>query len=253
MGPRPNGRGKQAAQTGFLARMTASMGPRPNGRGKRVLATADAPERQRQWGRGQTAAESRRWSGRVSCAICVNGAAAKRPRKAGQQGGGGGGRVGVNGAAAKRPRKDRLPSQRLHVAIASMGPRPNGRGKRACQAGGAPRHMRQWGRGQTAAESMRRGRRPVAASARQWGRGQTAAESRRRTAGMGGRTWRQWGRGQTAAERGRRSRGILPDLCVNGAAAKRPRKVQVRRRLNPDVRRVNGAAAKRPRKVGAGH
>ena len=58
------------------------MGPRPDGRGKVVAVICIAGAALRQWGRGQTAAES---GGRLRYDAClqasVNGAAARRPRK----------------------------------------------------------------------------------------------------------------------------------------------------------------------------
>ena len=154
-----------------------------------------------------------------------------------------------------------------------MGPRPNGRGKvnpgdcRLCVQG------RQWGRGQTAAESPTSFEKTTVGSVRQWGRGQTAAES---AIARPPPIWdirRQWGRGQTAAESGRACRRRSHTHGrVNGAAAKRPRKVGVPRKLMAGFPRrqwgrgqtaaesrrtarracrppgVNGAAAKRPRK-----
>ena len=202
------------------------MGPRPNGRGKRQ---ARSPPNNAQG---------------------VNGAAAKRPRK------------------AERPRHDH--GRRRH---ASMGPRPNGRGKNQTNALTVLERLRQWGRGQTAAErpaarsapgptgSASMGPRPngrgkcVAAASispgdfvRQWGRGQTAAERLRGMPARAGGRLRQWGRGQTAAEsregkegagRVRASMGPRP----NGRGKWPP--------TTPSLmfRSVNGAAAKRPRKV----
>ena len=59
MGPRPDGRGKAAERAGQdLCAIYASMGPRPDGRGKRLeRGSARGQAHQRQWGRGQTAAE----------------------------------------------------------------------------------------------------------------------------------------------------------------------------------------------------
>ena len=85
---------------------------------------------------------------------------------------------------------------------------------------------RQWGRGQTAAESVRRiftSPRPIS---RQWGRGQTAAESRAPAFAATVPALRQWGRGQTAAERRTWATPRIKPPCVNGAAAKRPRKAR---------------------------
>ena len=178
-----------------------------------------------------------------------------------------------------------------------MGPRPDGRGKPCCgqrlqkkrpgvngaaarrprKGGGRPRmsaskRRRQWGRGQTAAESCARGRTRDGRALRQWGRGQTAAESPAPCAIRDRHPQRQWGRGQTAAERSAKianmefgriaSMGPRPDgrgkpqgfqywvfdFRVNGAAARRPRKGRARSRATRAARGVNGAAARRPRK-----
>ena len=133
--------------------------------------------------------------------MSVNGAAAKRPRKERLLG-----RLlcvagGVNGAAAKRPRKGVAANVAVLAQVASMGPRPNGRGKGNGRGNGlfsGPASMgpRPNGRGKlksTILEVITRGvngaaaKRPrkvalpwvlaVLAWRRQWGRGQTAAES----------------------------------------------------------------------------
>ena len=105
MGPRPDGRGKMLAAPFSEAILFASMGPRPDGRGKMTKARADVIARQRQWGRGQTAAES-----------LGPGRSHTRPPR-------------VNGAAARRPRKVAPVYDLGRTGTASMGPRPDGRGK----------------------------------------------------------------------------------------------------------------------------
>ena len=170
------------------------MGPRPNGRGKRPI----------------------RWP--PGCALCgVNGAAAKRPRK------------GPGAARCRRP------------PLASMGPRPNGRGKArtaaaarpTCSVNGAaakrPRKaaldtsrmmcsLRQWGRGQTAAERVGAARnvsgRAASMGPRPNGRGKAIFAA----AAAAQLLMRQWGRGQTAAERVR-----LADIRVELGASMGPR------------------------------
>ena len=203
------------------------MGPRPDGRGKWQTQQAPQPPASRQWGRGQTAAESR-----LPTRSC--------PRR----------RPGVNGAAARRPRKVDHLDNNSRNNDASMGPRPDGRGKQKARALAIPPHLRrQWGRGQTAAESrMRAVCQQSPLRQRQWGRGQTAAESRRaeRTvitcmASMGPRP----------DGRGKRPPATPPDSAscrVNGAAARRPRKAGRAAAPHAPVRGVNGAAARRPRK-----
>ena len=298
MGPRPNGRGKAPACCEFQCPLgvngaaakrprkghrsrapasgrPASMGPRPNGRGKYMAACLTAAVVVRQWGRGQTAAESailragdrqvsRRQWGRGQTAAESAGAAVVGCRT-----------FSVNGAAAKRPRKVGNPAAaKARGLSASMGPRPNGRGKFLFDIGGAGGHGRQWGRGQTAAESCHRvfGGREYRASMgpRPNGRGKHGP-----AAITAGTLTRQWGRGQTAAER-RKFRGSL--CLVVGASmgprpngrGKPPDRMLAARGLTasmgprPNGRGkridsswlwlgagVNGAAAKRPRKVGA--
>ena len=83
-----------------------------------------------------------------------NGAAAKRPRKGAGAARWPGMPSGFNGAAAKRPRKDTECAPAIGWAgLASMGPRPNGRGKTSTARGMTGTCTLQWGRGQTAAES----------------------------------------------------------------------------------------------------
>ena len=201
MGPRPDGRGKLAPQPGSTwcrgvngaaarrprkARICqrhrtcslASMGPRPDGRGKTLNSVWPVICPPRQWGRGQTAAESRAQGGTRRPGSRVNGAAARRPRKVFWPTSRFQLSLSVNGAAARRPRKDSriyMPSVimdrrqwgrgqtaaerarpgRAHLPPpkASMGPRPDGRGKASAAARVRPADVRQWGRGQTAAES----------------------------------------------------------------------------------------------------
>ena len=81
-----------------------------------------------------------------------------------------------------------------------MGPRPDGRGKRLRARAPIGMRARQWGRGQTAAESRAdaAARRVAEASMgpRPDGRGKKKAAAAVLTPSE-----RQWGRGQTAAER----------------------------------------------------
>ena len=110
-------------------------------------------------------------------------------------------RLGVNGAAARRPRKvnsaNQMPSSQSSVN------------------GAAARRPRK----ATAEDEGRN------VDRRQWGRGQTAAESAIRPPFNGGFRRRQWGRGQTAAESGALgATKAESDAGVNGAAARRPRK-----------------------------
>ena len=58
MGPRPDGRGKTPSSATLPHSRNASMGPRPDGRGKPPAWDVVPTSTRRQWGRGQTAAES---------------------------------------------------------------------------------------------------------------------------------------------------------------------------------------------------
>ena len=131
----------------------ASMGPRPDGRGRGVPGQAIRPDNELQWGRGRMAAEGRaaplhsdatrvlQWGrGRMAAegararpsrarSAGFNGAAAGWPRKV---------NPGVfryrnsssfNGAAAGWPRKAESPARPPPGLPASMGPRPDGRGR----------------------------------------------------------------------------------------------------------------------------
>ena len=129
-----------------------------------------------------------------------------------------------------------------------MGPRPDGRGKLQTGVSSQEARKRQWGRGQTAAESSVRLVSNIGGQGCQWGRGQTAAERARTVRAL-------YGLGASMGPRPD-GRGKLPRraqaariTCVNGAAARRPRKGPARRRSRTTERCVNGAAARRPRKA----
>ena len=252
MGPRPDGRGRGRAGRARPRRRPASMGPRPDGRGRQPMFKLQSDQHARQWGRGRMAAEGCGSAGLSRRAGCVNGAAAGWPRK------------------ACRP----------HVPDAvrdnaSMGPRPDGRGRSGYLILMIFSLGRQWGRGRMAAEGALGATRPERPRGRQWGRGRMAAEGyearrqrrgrahkasmgprpdgrgrhgqARRGSGAPGRVngaaagwprkgthtygftrlqrWRQWGRGRMAAEGGRRKKcGSMYGHSVNGAAAGWPRK-----------------------------
>ena len=255
------------------------MGPRPDGRGKHGAARHGPCRRvSRQWGRGQTAAERSRTRKLPRKRIRVNGAAARRPRKATHRPMTADRRRGRQWGRGQTAAESGCPST-------APGARPPtrqwGRGQTAAES--LPADMvreidglRQWGRGQTAAESCnplrhlggvagvngaaaRRPRKAYSAfhghvaKARQWGRGQTAAESKGQVTVNLGTKQRQWGRGQTAAE------SCLDfDLASPAAAASmgpRPDGRGKGRRpdnADPCQQGVNGAAARRPRKVAIG-
>ena len=199
MGPRPDGRGKNSAPPcmAYSAGVNGAAARRPRKVCGHALPCGCA---WRQWGRGQTAAES----GHPGlCAGLVLGR-----------------QWGRGQTAAERGAAQEDPDCRQG---ASMGPRPDGRGKHL--ANERPPHVRwrQWGRGQTAAESVAGPRprvRPVASMGpRPDGRGKSARpkDPLRRCRGVNGAAARrprkacgrvgplvgqrrQWGRGQTAAE-----------------------------------------------------
>ena len=202
MGPRPDGRGKSELGGGRRRPVRRQWGRGQTAAESRVACRHNVNLQARQWGRGQTAAERSRRNSAVCPEVSVNGAAARRPRKVGEFGDwrvvGVGRQWGrgqtaaerrhggldvdllprVNGAAARRPRKDRVgilaaprpeasmgprPDGRgkakrggmsFHVEAASMGPRPDGRGKLGASGPTAVQSSRQWGRGQTAAERL---------------------------------------------------------------------------------------------------
>ena len=203
MGPRPDGRGRSLAaqptplrlrvngaaagwprKVGRRCQCTpiawASMGPRPDGRGRCARRTAPCAGRSR-----------------------VNGAAAGWPRKEviGHVAGGRGhlrqwgrGRMAAEGGtrgtrilacpeASMGPRPDGRgrPAPRPQLGErgrASMGPRPDGRGRRRPGQPGIGSVTRQWGRGRMAAEGRSAEMPASAICARQWGRGRMAAEGR---------------------------------------------------------------------------
>ena len=131
MGPRPFGRGRREAKTAARSGLTASMGPRPFGRGRLPLNPRKPcllPPLQ--WGRDLSVAEggylsphaiahwSLQWGRDLSVAEGVQILVRVRlglPR--------------FNGAATFRSRKVRSHAKAGRCAMASMGPRPFGRGR----------------------------------------------------------------------------------------------------------------------------
>ena len=154
-----------------------------------------------QWGRGRMAAEG------------------------GLVGGSGSGRPGFNGAAAGWPRKAPRGACPAWPAPASMGPRPDGRGRHMKGAGDDEGYEElQWGRGRMAAEGRRRRRRIAGRPELQWGRGRMAAEGRSRELLVKHIVQLQWGRGRMAAEGAPPRNACTRAWCFNGAAAGWPRK-----------------------------
>ena len=157
MGPRPDGRGRRSCRRPLWILPCASMGPRPDGRGRAGPTARRAPLKTRQWGRGRMAAEGGMPAQPKGAGHgCVNGAAAGWPRKGDNTAAGDTLTARVNGAAAGWPRKavsatrwryrftrrqwgrGRMAAEGRRPAIigrslnaASMGPRPDGRGRRS--------------------------------------------------------------------------------------------------------------------------
>ena len=177
------------------------MGPRPLGRGRMATAAMTTRITTRQWGRDLSAAEGRcpAWS-TCSC-----------------------GRV--NGAATSRPRKVVIAAVAILVVVASMGPRPLGRGRMARvpppvvyrHASMGPRPLgrgrlglagrdvdgvpwRQWGRDLSAAEGSSANTTVSCSGSRQWGRDLSAAEGFSAASKKAAEGRRQWGRDLSAAE-----------------------------------------------------
>ena len=161
-------------------------------------------------------------------------------------------RISVNGAAARRPRKaGRSPCARRACATRQWGRGQTAAERRRRRSRARPSGRRQWGRGQTAAES----RRPCRKEKEVIGVNGAAARRPRKGAPNTFTTkvdqLRQWGRGQTAAESSQfLSTAFFSSESVNGAAARRPRKVGPPAAAAARPSCVNGAAARRPRKAG---
>ena len=198
------------------------------------------------------AAEGRRQRERAGQPGRFNGAAAGWPRKdydhsrptaQGARLQWGRGRMAAEGGRGAR--REREP-------VASMGPRPDGRGRRRAASRPAASLTLQWGRGRMAAEGRALAIFGVAPLELQWGRGRMAAEGFACMCTLTPPTKLQWGRGRMAAEglsartnpRCRRaSMGPRPDgrgraravqgmpiggARFNGAAAGWPRKADLR-------------------------
>ena len=132
---------------------------------------------ERQWGRDRMAAEGGRFSAGAPAHTCVNGAATGWPRKVDAGGRQEHPQVGVNGAATGWPRKAHLCQGQAHLlSVASMGPRPDGRGRWQLGAGlygqvpGVNGAATGWPRKEAAVFNAGR------ELARQWGRDRMAAE-----------------------------------------------------------------------------
>ena len=131
MGPRPDGRGRHTRTRMDARGRRASMGPRPDGRGRKADGRLSEVDSELQWGRGRMAAEGGATVGALGMkSICFNGAAAGWPRKANDAAHDALRRGSFNGAAAGWPRKVARRATLNRRRPASMGPRPDGRGRR---------------------------------------------------------------------------------------------------------------------------
>ena len=178
MGPRPFGRGRPLHCTLSLPLEFASMGPRPFGRGRTLPPAAPAAAKQasmgpRPFGRGRSAAGAEGpdlipgvngaatvWPRKESCRLWCNDT--EDERQWGRD------RLAAEGvvfgvmivmSAARQWGRDRLAAEgcaprRLHATamVASMGPRPFGRGRPCPRPTPQFHHARQWGRDRLAAE-----------------------------------------------------------------------------------------------------
>ena len=256
--PLPNGlqwgRGRMAAEggpvmTSYHAEYVGFNGAAAGWPRKGVGIRDPDPNKPLQWGRGRMAAEGRRrgacrsttsgfngaaagWPRKVARAARewvkdwgFNGAAAGWPRKAGRRGLSSRGPARFNGAAAGWPRKVVDVIMGRLVTSASMGPRPDGRGRphiwcrrpraTSCFNGAAAG----WPRKGALRAAPRRRHRCFNGAAAGWPRKAPSPPARRRCC-----TLLQWGRGRMAAE----GVSIGPHCACaetfNGAAAGWPRK-----------------------------
>ena len=203
MGPRPRGRGIKGAIDQHRVAYHASMGPRPRGRGIWTLTNAHATAQiELQWGRDRAVAELRNGSQRRAGSKRFNGAATARSRNYGPA-------MTWN---APRP-------------LASMGPRPRGRGIPPDSATTPKTPELQWGRDRAVAEFFLSGFKtaellkasmgprprgrginfllmPIAHEnpLLQWGRDRAVAEFRSAQAAPGAQLTLQWGRDRAVAE-----------------------------------------------------
>src|SRR5579875_3427550 len=136
MGPRPIGRGNYGRSAPRGGGREASMGPRPIGRGNSPPMTAYLRYRRSrlQWGRDRSVAEIQRRPRRTRRdGECFNGAATDRSRKLPSAlPSTGRATRSFNGAATDRSRKSVVEVRGFAKEwLASMGPRPIGRGNEA--------------------------------------------------------------------------------------------------------------------------
>jgi len=198
MWPRPFGRGRRRRVAQSPCAPGASMWPRPFGRGRRRPYDDEPPSTLLQCGRGLSAAE-----GEVTIAVVCT---ANR----------------FNVAAAFRPRKASAEFQTRPSCVASMWPRPFGRGRRLIDPKGWSWEELQCGRGLSAAEGAR-----AAGQGRCHASFNVAAAFRPRKAGILKGSRFEWvqlqcGRGLSAAEGVSSAVTLLPSFllqCGRGLSA----------------------------------
>ena len=253
----------------------ASMGPRPCGRGRSDMLAMGGQRIVLQWGHDLAAVEGvsgapkskrcpgfngattlRPWKVRPGTGTnpstpgSFNGATTLRPWKGTPLPPGRPSQPSFNGATTLRPWKGGSQSRRPLWPLASMGPRPCGRGRAAGRARGPRRRRLQWGHDLAAVEGRRKGSRGHGSSLasmgpRPCGRGRRCdMRSNRRCcpASMGPRPC---GRG-----RARVVRTAFAAECFNGATTLRPWKGGAA--AKPHARAAlsfNGATTLRPWKV----
>ena len=186
MGPRPCGRGRHAACPTAADGRPASMGPRPCGRGRRVRNA---------WYQGRSACFNgatalRPWTdvpdGYFAAGVLrFNGATALRPWTAGPvRHGPGRGRVASMGPRPCGRGRLFLCLFRAILCVASMGPRPCGRGRQRLGRTSEADDELQWGHGLAAVDGLMAMNAVNAQLGLQWGHGLAAVDGRRRREGL---------------------------------------------------------------------
>ena len=201
------------------------MGPRPEGRGRSIAPWVEKFKDMLQWGHGPKAVDGRTSAARMRPLSGFNGATARRPWtvgsspwRASQL------RSSFNGATARRPwtvadgpcqggghdasmgprPEGRGRVVRPHTlvvrAMASMGPRPEGRGRRLMSAKLACLATLQWGHGPKAVDGAMHAEVVPPMSELQWGHGPKAVDGRLDGAESSHASRLQWGHGPKAVD-----------------------------------------------------
>ena len=253
MGPRPCGRGNGGHVSQKLRHAYASMGPRPCGRGNCLRSAIRCARRALQWGRALAGAETRPPGPRMCLPRCsFNGAAPLRARKHAYRIRSTPNQGSFNGAAPLRARKPEEAELLLaHRTVASMGPRPCGRGNRQgvrpYQSGHLPASMgpRPCGRG----NSIRVGEDGAVHAELQWGRALAGAETTAIKLIMPMLVALQWGRALAGAE----TIPYFRHFCLDIAASMGPRPCGRGNAANDLRRRLAPVASMGPRPCGRGN